>query len=30
LLYGLTLARILAEWRLAGWERIYGRQPTAC
>ena len=23
-----TLARILAEWKLAGWERTYGRMPT--
>lgn len=23
-----TLARVLAEWKLAGWERTYGRQPT--
>ena len=23
-----TLARMLAEWKLAGWERTYGRQPT--
>jgi len=23
-----TLARVLAEWRLAGWERLYGRPPT--
>jgi integrase len=23
-----TLARILAEWKLAGWERTYGRAPT--
>jgi len=23
-----TLARILAEWKLAGWERTYGRTPT--
>jgi len=22
-----TLARVLAEWRLAGWERTYGRPP---
>jgi integrase len=24
-----TLARVLAEWKLAGWERTYGRAPTA-
>jgi hypothetical protein len=24
-----TLARLLAEWKLAGWERTYGRAPTA-
>ncbi len=24
-----TLARMLAEWKLAGWERTYGRMPTA-
>jgi integrase len=23
-----TLARVLAEWKLAGWERTYGRMPT--
>jgi integrase len=23
-----TLARVLAEWRLAGWERTFGRMPT--
>jgi hypothetical protein len=23
-----TLARVLAEWKLAGWERTYGRIPT--
>jgi len=23
-----TLARVLAQWKLAGWERTYGRQPT--
>jgi integrase len=23
------LARLLAEWKLAGWERTYGRAPTA-
>ena len=23
-----TLARMLAEWKLAGWERTYGRMPT--
>jgi integrase len=23
-----TLARVLAEWKLAGWERTFGRQPT--
>lgn len=25
----LTLARLLAEWRLSGWERAYGRKPQA-
>jgi integrase len=24
-----TLARVLAEWKLSGWERTYGRAPTA-
>lgn len=24
-----TLARILAEWKLSGWESVYGRAPTA-
>jgi integrase len=24
-----TLARVLAEWKLAGWERTFGRAPTA-
>ena len=24
----VTLARVLAEWKLAGWERTYGRSPT--
>ncbi len=24
-----TLARVLAEWKLAGWERTYGRAPSA-
>lgn len=24
-----TLARLLAEWKLAGFERTYGRQPTS-
>jgi len=24
-----TLASVLAEWKLAGWERTYGRMPTA-
>jgi integrase len=24
-----TLARMLAEWKLAGWKRTYGRMPTA-
>ena len=24
-----TLARILAEWKLAGWERTFGRMPTS-
>ena len=23
-----TLARLLAEWKLSGWERTYGRSPT--
>ena len=23
-----TLARVLAEWKLAGWERTYGRMPA--
>jgi integrase len=23
-----TLARVLTEWKLAGWERTYGRIPT--
>jgi integrase len=23
-----TLARVLAEWKLAGWERMFGRPPT--
>ena len=23
-----TLARVLAEWKLAGWERTYGRPPS--
>ena len=23
-----TLARVLAEWKLAGWERTHGRMPT--
>jgi hypothetical protein len=25
----VTLVRVLAEWKLAGWERTYGRMPTA-
>jgi hypothetical protein len=24
-----VLARMLAEWKLSGWERTYGRAPTA-
>jgi integrase len=24
-----TLARVLAEWKLSGWERTYGRAPTS-
>jgi integrase len=24
-----TLARLLAEWKLSGWERTYGRRPEA-
>jgi integrase len=24
-----TLARVLAEWKLSGWERTYGRAPSA-
>jgi integrase len=24
-----TLARLLAEWKLSGWERTYGRRPDA-